>query len=164
MKQNQPWNEMSEWLKSDTYVAYPNTILAVTFISPGCTRIWSFGFLWQKKKVTWLFIVANDLKHSKCSLIIINLESSFQVTFCGTCPAGTHWVRSLSPAFGSVYSAHTHSAWMCRRPVHRWEPWNCCHNSHNRVRRSTTILWRKGEKWSLLFVGFTVSQLEGLML
>lgn len=150
-------------VKCGTYVAYPNTILAVTFISPGCTRIWSFGFLWEKKKkVRWRSIVANDLKHSKCSLIIVNPKSStLKVTFCGTCPAGTHWVQSLSPAFGSVYSAHTRSARMCRSPVRRWEPWNCCQNSHNRVRRSITILWRKGDKLSLLFVGIALSQLEG---
>lgn len=52
--------------KCDTYVAYPYTILAVTFISPGCTRIWSLGFLWQKKKVTKLSTAANYLKRSKC--------------------------------------------------------------------------------------------------
>lgn len=34
------------WRKgSNTYVAYPNTIFAVTLISPGCTMISSLGFL-----------------------------------------------------------------------------------------------------------------------
>lgn len=110
--------------------------------------------LTKKKTKTWLSIAAYDLSQ-KSYLIITHLKSSTLkviFTFCGTCPAGTHWDQSLSPASGSVYSAHTHSAWMCRRLARRWEPWNCCQNSHNHVQQSITNLCKKGEKLSFLCI------------
>lgn len=98
-------------------------------------------------------ILVKKLFLTKLNVIIIKSSTlKVIITFCGTCPAGTHWDQSLSPASGSVYSAHTHSAWMCRKPARRWEPWNCCHNSHNRVQQSITNLCKKSEKLSLLCI------------
>lgn len=140
-------SEIRTWHIQTLYWLSPLSAL----VAQRCDR---WGFFDQKKPKNMTFH-CSIWSQSKSYLIITHLKPSTLkviVTFCGTCPAGTHWDQSLSPASGSVYSAHTHSAWMCRRLARRWEPWNCCHNSHNRVQQSITNLCKKGEKWSFLCI------------